>query len=182
MPGKIFSVIGPNGAGKTTVFNAITGIYQPTAGSIEFAGHQLRKPFTWRTFLRLTVIALGVRNRSRTDQRRRRQPLERHDRRSLRLRFRFARYCGGLEQFWRIHARGGRSPHPLGDCRVCCRILVGRGGHAGGLAAFTADARRDRLGRDRTHVSEHSLVRQHDGIGKRFDRPGPTSRAATCWR
>jgi branched-chain amino acid transport system ATP-binding protein len=30
--GQIFSVIGPNGAGKTTVFNAITGIYEPTAG------------------------------------------------------------------------------------------------------------------------------------------------------
>ena len=57
--GQIFSVIGPNGAGKTTVFNAITGIYDPTTGSIEFAGHQLRKPFTWRTFLRLTVIALA---------------------------------------------------------------------------------------------------------------------------
>ena len=33
-PGQIFSVIGPNGAGKTTVFNAITGIYQPTEGRV----------------------------------------------------------------------------------------------------------------------------------------------------
>ena len=58
--GQIFSVIGPNGAGKTTVFNAITGIYQPTAGSIEFAGHQLQKPFSWRTALLISVIAVGA--------------------------------------------------------------------------------------------------------------------------
>ena len=34
---QIYSIIGPNGAGKTTVFNAITGIYEPTAGTIDFA-------------------------------------------------------------------------------------------------------------------------------------------------
>lgn len=31
---RIVSVIGPNGAGKTTFFNCVTGIYQPTLGSI----------------------------------------------------------------------------------------------------------------------------------------------------
>ena len=31
-------MIGPNGAGKTTVFNAITGIYEPTEGAILFEG------------------------------------------------------------------------------------------------------------------------------------------------
>ena len=31
---SITAVIGPNGAGKTTFFNMITGIYQPTSGSI----------------------------------------------------------------------------------------------------------------------------------------------------
>jgi branched-chain amino acid transport system ATP-binding protein len=34
--GELIGVIGPNGAGKTTVFNVITGIYEPTAGSIKF--------------------------------------------------------------------------------------------------------------------------------------------------
>jgi ABC-type branched-subunit amino acid transport system ATPase component len=39
--GEIVSVIGPNGAGKTTVFNLITGVYEPTAGDIRFAGRSI---------------------------------------------------------------------------------------------------------------------------------------------
>ncbi len=34
--GRIAGIIGPNGAGKTTVFNAVTGVYKPTAGEIRF--------------------------------------------------------------------------------------------------------------------------------------------------
>jgi branched-chain amino acid transport system ATP-binding protein len=34
----IVSLIGPNGAGKTTLFNQITGLYQPSEGSIGFDG------------------------------------------------------------------------------------------------------------------------------------------------
>ena len=37
----LVGLIGPNGAGKTTVFNVITGIYEPTAGSITFDGHSI---------------------------------------------------------------------------------------------------------------------------------------------
>ena len=33
-PGQIRGLIGPNGAGKTTIFNLITGIYNPTEGTI----------------------------------------------------------------------------------------------------------------------------------------------------
>ena len=36
--GGIVSLIGPNGAGKTTFFNMLTGVYQPTAGTIVFDG------------------------------------------------------------------------------------------------------------------------------------------------
>ena len=32
--GEIVALIGPNGAGKTTAFNAVTGVYTPTAGRI----------------------------------------------------------------------------------------------------------------------------------------------------
>ncbi len=37
-PGQIRGLIGPNGAGKTTVFNLLTGIHQPTAGTITLQG------------------------------------------------------------------------------------------------------------------------------------------------
>lgn len=41
--GEILSIIGPNGAGKTTVFNVLTGIYRPTAGTVTFRGEQLTR-------------------------------------------------------------------------------------------------------------------------------------------
>ena len=39
--GEILGLIGPNGAGKTTCFNAITGVYRPTSGSVIFDGEPL---------------------------------------------------------------------------------------------------------------------------------------------
>jgi len=52
--GSIHGIIGPNGAGKTTLFNVVSGIYSPTAGSIELFGREI-------TGLQPHVIArLGV--------------------------------------------------------------------------------------------------------------------------
>ena len=39
--GTIHGLIGPNGSGKSTMMNVLTGIYVPTAGSLEFAGRSL---------------------------------------------------------------------------------------------------------------------------------------------
>ena len=39
--GETCAVIGPNGSGKTSLFNCITGIYQPTSGTIVFRGESV---------------------------------------------------------------------------------------------------------------------------------------------
>jgi branched-chain amino acid transport system permease protein len=39
--GQIVSLVGPNGAGKTTVFNLISGVLRPTAGSVRLLGREL---------------------------------------------------------------------------------------------------------------------------------------------
>ncbi len=36
--GELVGLIGPNGAGKTTLFNLLTGVYEPSEGSITLAG------------------------------------------------------------------------------------------------------------------------------------------------
>ncbi len=56
--GEIVSLIGPNGAGKTTVFNAITGVYEPTAGGVFLGGRDLQRPFEARVALGVAAIGL----------------------------------------------------------------------------------------------------------------------------
>ena len=56
--GETLGIIGPNGAGKTTLFNAICGVYTPTAGKVIFEGkevqgtpaHEMAKKGIARTF------------------------------------------------------------------------------------------------------------------------------------
>jgi branched-chain amino acid transport system ATP-binding protein len=39
--GEILGLIGPNGSGKSTIFNMLSGTLVPTAGSIQFDGHEI---------------------------------------------------------------------------------------------------------------------------------------------
>ena len=40
-PGETFAIIGPNGAGKSTIFNLISRIYEPSAGTIHYGDHNV---------------------------------------------------------------------------------------------------------------------------------------------
>jgi len=63
--GELVGLIGPNGAGKTTIFNLITGVYQPTSGSISFLdqptkklrGHHLARRGIARTFQNIRLFS-----------------------------------------------------------------------------------------------------------------------------
>ncbi len=62
--GEILGMIGPNGAGKTTCFNAITGVYRPSSGSVIFDGaplgrikrHQITRRGIARTFQNIRLL------------------------------------------------------------------------------------------------------------------------------
>src|SRR5213082_3359716 len=55
--GEIYGLIGPNGAGKTTVFNLLTGVYEPTEGTVDFEGQRLAGERPYSTVAR--VLWLG---------------------------------------------------------------------------------------------------------------------------
>ncbi len=59
-PGEIVAVIGPNGAGKTTLFNAVSGVYAPTEGSVFFLGQNLLSRFTSRQLLLSLFAGLSL--------------------------------------------------------------------------------------------------------------------------
>jgi ABC-type branched-subunit amino acid transport system ATPase component len=42
-PGEFVSVIGPNGAGKSTLFNVISGVTEPSAGTVTVDGRRIRQ-------------------------------------------------------------------------------------------------------------------------------------------
>ena len=63
-PTEIAGLIGPNGAGKTTIFNLLTGVYQPTRGSVLVNGidikampvHKVNKLGIARTFQNIRLF------------------------------------------------------------------------------------------------------------------------------
>jgi branched-chain amino acid transport system ATP-binding protein len=72
--GEVTGLIGPNGAGKTTLFNVISGMQEPTAGSVHVSGvdvtneapHRRAKRGLARTFQRLELFSsLTVRDNVR---------------------------------------------------------------------------------------------------------------------
>ena len=69
--GQMCALIGPNGAGKTTLFNVISRLYEPTGGSVTFAGddllavpaHRIAKIGIARTFQNVALFpGLSVRD------------------------------------------------------------------------------------------------------------------------
>ena len=58
--GEILAVIGPNGAGKTSLFNAITGIYPPTEGTVLINGHEVLERFRPGLAVAWALIGLAV--------------------------------------------------------------------------------------------------------------------------
>jgi branched-chain amino acid transport system ATP-binding protein len=53
--GEFLGIIGPNGAGKTSLFNLLTGLYRPTAGTVELDGHDITNARPYRR----TQLGLG---------------------------------------------------------------------------------------------------------------------------
>src|SRR5438270_1956775 len=58
--GEIYGLIGPNGAGKTTVFNLLTGVYEPTDGTIEFEGKLQAGPVPLERGRRMALLAMDA--------------------------------------------------------------------------------------------------------------------------
>jgi branched-chain amino acid transport system ATP-binding protein len=62
--GQVFTIIGPNGAGKTTIFNLVSRIYDPSAGTLVFcdeditrvAPHEIARRGIARTFQNIELF------------------------------------------------------------------------------------------------------------------------------
>ena len=130
--GEILGLIGPNGAGKTTCFNAITGVYRPSAGTVTFDGvplgrikrHQITRRGIARTFqnirlwgemtaLENVVVATDARHKTSVPGAIFRSPRHRHEERDA------IRRAAALLHFVGIAHRGEEKAKnlPYGDQR-----------------------------------------------------------------
>lgn len=57
-PGEIFAIIGPNGAGKTSLFNAISGVYCPTSGTVCVSAAEPCRKLSTANYLWFSAIGL----------------------------------------------------------------------------------------------------------------------------
>src|SRR5439155_23137725 len=55
--GELVGMIGPNGAGKTTVFNLLTGVYEPTEGTVTFSAEKLAGERPYAPGIRILLLA-----------------------------------------------------------------------------------------------------------------------------
>ncbi|MGY4709078.1 ABC transporter ATP-binding protein [Mycolicibacterium sp. CBM1] len=130
--GEILGLIGPNGAGKTTCFNAITGVYRPSSGSVTFDGaplgrikrHQITRRGIARTFqnirlwgemtaLENVVVGTDARHKTSVPGALLRTPRHRHEERAA------IEKAAALLQFVGIAHRGEEKAKnlPYGDQR-----------------------------------------------------------------
>lgn len=56
---ELVGLIGPNGAGKTTLFNLLTGVYEPTEGSIELKANSKTESLVGKKTYTITDMGLG---------------------------------------------------------------------------------------------------------------------------
>ena len=110
--GEFLGIIGPNGAGKTSLFNLLSGLYRPTAGTIELAGRDVTHDPPYRR----TQAGLG---------------------RTFQISSVFPRLTA-LENV-RLAAE---APARRGDARVAARIAGQGGGRPGRVGARPRRARR----------------------------------------
>ena len=147
----IISIIGPNGAGKTTFFNVIAGIIDPTAGSVTFRDRVLitRPRRTWLEsilWILPSAIALLVGFLLGAT----------NNETGLGI---TGLVAIGLLVF--VLVRGRRAADVVPEPAAAVRRRPQRA------------AQRRRRGRDRTHVSEHPPVPEHDRARERAGRAPP---------
>jgi ABC-type branched-subunit amino acid transport system ATPase component len=144
---EIVGLIGPNGAGKTTLFNAITGVYAPTSGSIRFNGKDIAG------MLPSKVTKLGV---ARTFQN-----IRLFNEMTALENVMVARHCrtqsGVLSVVLRT-PRARREEKDVRDRSLALLRYVGLGGHAGELAKNLPYGSQRRLEIARALATEPKLL------------------------